>query len=430
MMEDLKKTITDLAVSADINVAGYMQDDGTFLYEISKSEHLPAAALLLDSPTVPSKTAIYTNLREDHWLYTYKTARAKQGGLVFVDTKKPDKLNVFVAKKAVANKRSLKVLAGNSATGPLGKAGGLFKAAEDLAENPVFYKKVAKDHSKEKGLHRALRYYMLAAYAALGKCATVDYKDGNYVCALAVSDSGQIISWGVNSGSFHHGEVNMLLNYFSENATAKHLPPNTIIFSTLTPCKQCSGYIESVREKGQVAIFMGQEDTGEFGREGAKYGMYLRDLTDPVQARVEKDGLLRKTIKTENKPTPTKTDRTKTTQVKTIDAQTVKDLARYSIDDKLKELITDGSIAGKIGETCKTELIQSYNTLNRKFIKPRVTTISKPVPSVADKSDPATTDKPQTTEELADQIIKVAVLTYLRNWLGTVGTATTFKIVA
>lgn len=403
-MPDLSEVILKLRQqNPGGNIAGYME--GTkFIYEASSSDNLPAAAFLFDGSATRIKAHVYTTLPISHWLYTYMGAKDKNGGLVHVSGNL--KVNINVTESARAGKRTIKVVGGQAPAGPLGSGGGLFEATKTLAS----YKgkkgeKVPKVHTEEKGLHRALRYYMLAAYAVLGKCAKANYEGGNYVCALAVNDSGQIFSWGVNSGSFHHGEVNMLMNYFSNNPTEKALPANTIVFSTLTPCQQCSGFLQSVNPG---RIFMGQKDTGPVGQAGEAFGSFLGKLTDPIMARVSSgEGLTRRdgTVTTYDLTVATKKNKLGAVTVPKFVTDPAPKGTRFELDTVLEQLVTDGNIASKIGQYCRRELRHSYDTLDQKYWKTR------PL-------------------DILDGKVKMAVLTYLHQWMKTVDATVSEKTIA
>src|SRR5579884_2215055 len=142
------------------NIAGYLSG-GTFYYHISKSENLPAAVAVMDSLRLDG-AVVYTNLKKTHWLYTY-TGSTDDGGkaaMAYVH----DSTATADEAKPITTPLKYRVVAGTGTSpGPIG--GGLFQAAKDLRDHPALYKKGGKVHTKEKGLHRALRYYMLAAYS-------------------------------------------------------------------------------------------------------------------------------------------------------------------------------------------------------------------------------------------------------------------------
>ncbi len=363
------------------NIAGYVAlgNDGkwNFYYEVSGNPSLPAAVYLFDSPARGNLT-VYTNVLRPHWLYTYM-----DGPLDSIDTRLGP--SSIVADKPVQLKRqTLKLVAGEGGEGPL-KNGGLYAAAEKLIVNKtnsgrlLSYKKGRQRNvrSEQKGMNRALRYYMLAAYALLGKGIGQGYGEGKYISALLVSDKGKILSWGMNSNvtgdNFHHGEVNMLLNYFATSKGQSTLPKNCVVFSTLTPCQQCADYLQTVRAN-HTYIFMGQKDGGRMGSAGEASADYLRDLTDPVRV-VNKKGF-------------------------------EEGVEAYPIDASLAQSVKgkNGTAASRIGKWCSNELTASVDTLNRKGAKDR-------------------------NENLNEQQVKVQVLGYLNNWLKTVQLQSVDKVV-
>jgi tRNA(Arg) A34 adenosine deaminase TadA len=395
-MAQLKSLFSELEKTSPrgtSNIAGYIEGSN-FHYRISNNENLPAAVTVLD--LVGKKYGlIYTNLNKDHWIYTYTgvSGGESQNSLLHVD----DSNTVASQAKLMTGQAKVRVLADEGpGPAPLGGGGGLFQAAKGLEEdeNPVVYKGAEKVHTKEKGLHRALRYYMLAAYALLGKCAKSDYTGGNYIAALMVDDAGRILSYGVNSGWFHHGEVNMLLDYFRRNSAAGKFPSKTIIFSTLTPCKQCSKYLQASRPDESV-IFMGQKDPGSLGKVGEKFATYLDAATDPILNRVATPVMKAEVIGT--KVIPGAWGKPPTKQNVYQDVKVGENVKHYTLDLALSGKMGEGaSVAEQIGEKCKLTLIESMSTLTHKFSKQR-----------------------PTTEEALDQGVKIPILHYLNKWISS-----------
>jgi hypothetical protein len=339
------------------NVAGYIEKSGekkTFVYVLSESLNLPAAAYVMDTAGKAAKT-VYTNLANDHWILTYTKRRP-----LYCVTDETADPRVDVTRPLGGAK--LSVLGGDRASLEPIPGGGLYAAAKRLAGGGKG--NVAK--GKDNGLERALRYYMLAGYSLLGLCAEAGYSEGNYIAALMVSDTGKILSFGVNSGFFHHGEVNMLFNYFSRpgNSTKAKFEENTIVFSTLTPCKQCTDYLLACKPT-ESHIYIGQADTGEFGKEGAKYFEFLDKVTKPPN-------------------------------IMAMYSSTLKKEALHShLSSKMNT--EEGMIAKQIGLKCKETLLGSAKTFVAKTLKDR-----------EGQGDPE------------EQALKHAVLTYLAGWLGTV----------
>lgn len=390
------------------NIAGYIDQDETFKYHVSNNENLPAAAVVFDligkqqNPT----GKVYTNSRKGHWIYTYTSGSGSEGGRELLYAHDSN-ASAKEAKSMEEGKGKVRVVAGEvSGQGPLKPKGGLFQAAKDLhdGKKQVSYKGV-DNHTREKGLHRALRYYMLAAFALLGKGAQAGYDQGNYIAALLVDDQGGILSYGVNSGWFHHGETNMLLNYFCAHSSQSKFPANTIIFSTLTPCQQCSKYLQGTRPDESV-IFIGQLDSGSKGSEGEKYGKHLSAVTDPIRNRVAKPKMeVRDTGKFKEVkgwgPTPSKVPITELVQV----GETV---TKPILETLLSEQMREGStVAEQIGKNCSEVLIQSRATFAHKYAK-----------------------KEKRNQELEDQLVKCQVLEYLNTWVEGVNLASKLKTIS
>ena len=387
------------------NIAGYIDQGGIFRYHVSNSEHLPAAAVVFDLIGKGKRKdgTVYTNLRKAHWIYTYTSGAQSEGGndLVYVDG---SNAVASEAKSMEEGKGKVRVLAGEGPNpGPL-QGGGLFQAARDLHDtNALMSYKGMDDHSRTKGLHRALRYYMLAAYALLGKSAEAGYAGGNYIAALLVNDEGKILSWGVNSGWFHHGETNLLLNYFSEHASDVRFPSNTILFSTLTPCRQCSKYLQSTRADESV-IFIGQNDPGSRGREGEKFGVHLSAVTDPVRNRVVTPKMgFRDTGK--RTVTGGAWGKPSTTVPVMEQVKIGENVEKSNLEVLLAQKMRDGAtVAEQIGQHCKELLIQSRVTFTHKQTKVR-------------------------DHKLDDQLIKYQVLDYLNTWMKRVSLQSELKAI-
>jgi tRNA(Arg) A34 adenosine deaminase TadA len=361
------KVITDLATGGK-NVAGYIEERGgknTFVYVQSKSLNLPAAAYVMDTlGTDKDLYNIFTNLPWDHWFLTYTTnnedvVRVTDATLEpWVDDTRP------------LNGATLSVLGGDRAILEPIPGGGLYDTAERLAAGGK------GNTGRDKGLERALRYYLLAGHSLLGLCAEGGYSQGNYIAALMVGDTGKILSFGVNSSYWHHGEVNMLFNYFSRegNSTKPKFEEKTIVFSTLTPCKQCTDYLLACRPT-KSHIYIGQEDTGSFGEEGANYFEFLDDVTKPLQIQPIDGGL-----------------------------------KRVALHSHLSNQIRNkrGTVAKNIGRYCQEILKQSKEFFVKKTHKDR---------DDLKREDKKGVEKDRNKEE---QDLKRDVLSYLAAWLDTV----------
>lgn len=347
------------------NCAGYFNTDGSFDFCFSANQRIPAAAYVLDHLKAKClnerKTQIFTNIREDHWIRTYfKNVISIQSSQ---DLVRKCKIAGTDKKQGKCIDSSFDLNAGfHSDTPPLG--GGLYEAAKNIKSQPTA--------GREKAMARVLRYYMLACYSLLALEKEVGYNGGNYVAALLVSDKGEILSYGINNGqsraSFHHAEVNMLLSYFSRNPGAK-FPDKSIVFSTLTPCKQCTDYLIESRSQNSV-IFFGQKDTGPSGSAGEAIGEAISDVTKPLHGS---------TISTSG-------------------------IRKIQIDQSLNSCHSgDSSIASKIGKSgaSATILQSAIDKFDHKLHK------------ISERST-------STPEESEESIIKDKVLTYLGMFMLTI----------
>jgi tRNA(Arg) A34 adenosine deaminase TadA len=265
-MAKLTDLLTDLGKRGAPEFAGYVKG-GEFLYWTTDNASLPAAAYVVDQLGKDRNTTVYSSIPPTHWILTYlrKQIRHPQAK----GTRIP---SVDVTARKLADP-ALKVFGGFRKLAPP-LTSGLYAAAAGMAPGKTLT-------GEAKGLERCLRYYMLATYALLGLCKHMGYNGGNFVAALMVSDTGEILSYGVNSGSYHHAEVNMLLSYFSRNPTDTKFPSKTIVFSSLTPCEQCTGYLVATKPADCV-IYFGQEDTGSYGSAGKSISKAISDETKPV----------------------------------------------------------------------------------------------------------------------------------------------------
>ncbi|SAL13226.1 Cytidine and deoxycytidylate deaminase zinc-binding region [Caballeronia choica] len=125
----------------------------------------------------------------------------------------------------------------------------------------IYDEEVPAAHSK------ARRIYMLATFCLLKKLGFV-YTDrtlGHNIGTMLVSKTGKVLSWGVNTGEYRHAEVNTLIGYFLRNPTETNLPVESVLFSTLKPCRMCSTFINQAWNGGKTRVFYGMMDEGESG---------------------------------------------------------------------------------------------------------------------------------------------------------------------
>ncbi|CAN7767419.1 hypothetical protein LJR084_007438 [Variovorax sp. LjRoot84] len=381
--EDLRETLYELCQSPTItsptggeNVAGYI--DGTE-FKFYKSDNLarPAVVNAILGKAKSNYATVYTNRADALWIKHYPKMKVK-----LMDQLKPNEgdgaVGVTLALQTV--KKWPSQIAALALKAPL-PDGGLYAAAAGLSKDLDL-----PPGSRKKGLARALRYYMLATYSLVDISSAEGYEGlKNYVGALLVSDRGQILAAGINTGSFRHAEVSMLLSYFRNNPTATKVPENSVIFSTLTPCKGCTGFL-SVTKSSNCVIYFGQEDTGKDGKVGKKISTQLSEKTKAPVGRSK-----------EKLPGEIDTDDTEDTEGTGVVAiGTASEIHKVQVDKGLTSCMGTGSIATQIGKAkhAKEVLRSGSEALIHKMLRTR-----------------ATTD--------AESEVKHAVLTHIGQWLGT-----------
>ncbi|MEF7612609.1 hypothetical protein V4F39_01720 [Aquincola sp. MAHUQ-54] len=355
------------------NVAGYLSGGKTnrrFNYFRSSSAALPAFVNALEAA---GRAKVYTNLDPAPWP---KHIVQNIKGKASLQLHEGDgALEVTPAEQAV-RKWPSRVIS-TSGAAPVG-GGGLHAAARGLMTSAT----LAAEGSRERGLQRALRYYMLATYALVDISGEESFKGlNNYIGAMLVGDDGAILAAGINTGSYRHAEVSMLLSYFRSHPTATALPAKSVVFSTLTPCKQCTAYLTAVKASDTV-IYFGQKDTGKDGRAGEKIGKQLSEKTSAPHGRSKT--ALTGTVPDEG-------------GLGVVATGTASGIHKVAIDQGLTSCMGSGSIAGQIGEAGDSrEILRSTSdALIHKTVKDR------------SGSD-------------AEAQLKQAVLTYVTGWLGRV----------
>jgi tRNA(Arg) A34 adenosine deaminase TadA len=382
-IEDLLDTLYELCQDPSIktptggdNVAGYI--DGTeFKFYKSKSLGRPAVVNAILGKAKSSNATVYTNRADALWIKDYPRMKVK-----LMDQLKPNEgdgaVRVTTAFQSV--KKWPRQVAALALKAPL-PDGGLYAAAAGLSKDLDL-----PPGSRKKGLARALRYYMLATYSLVDISSAEGYEGlKNYVGALLVSDQGQILAAGINTGSFRHAEVSMLLSYFRNNLTATKVPENSVIFSTLTPCKGCTGFLK-VTKSSNCVIYFGQEDTGKDGRKGKQISTQLSEKTKTPVGRSK-----------ETLPGEIQSDDTDDTEGTGVVATgTASGIHKVQVDKGLTSCMGTGSIATQIGKAkhAKEVLRSGSEALIHKMLKTR-----------------AASD--------AENEVKQAVLTYIGQWLGT-----------
>lgn len=381
--EDLWETLYELCQDPAItrptggnNVAGYI--DGTvFKYYKSNNLARPAVVNAILGKAKSNNATVYTNRADALWIRNYPKMKVK-----LMDQLKPNEgdgaVRVTTAFQTV--KKWPRQIAALALKAPL-PDGGLYAAAAGLSKGLDL-----PPGSRKKGLARALRYYMLATYSLVDISSAEGYEGlKNYVGALLVSDQGQILAAGINTGSFRHAEVSMLLSYFRNNPTATKVPENSVIFSTLTPCKGCTGFL-SVTKSSNCVIYFGQEDTGKDGKVGKKISTQLSEKTKAPVGRSK-----------EKLPGEIDTDDTEDTEGTGVVAiGTASEIHKVQVDKGLTSCMGAGSIATQIGKAkhAKEVLRSGSEALIHKMLKTR-----------------AAKD--------TESEVKQAVLTYIGQWLGT-----------
>ncbi|GLQ99219.1 hypothetical protein [Dyella mobilis] len=353
------------------NVAGFILGN-KFKYVVSENVALPAAVNALQ--LCNKRGRVYTNSADAlKWLKHYPALNIKSSANLVADNGDGAK---SITPERVAVLTWPKQIESLGFTGPLA-GGGLYAAASSVMAQGKAY---APASGKDKALVSALRYYMLAAYSLVDISAEESFAGlKNYVGALLVSDAGEILSAGINTGAFRHAEVSMLLSYFRKNPGVTKIPERSIIFSTLTPCRGCTGYLELSKSASSV-IYFGQMDTGKDGKVGAKISKQLSDQTKAPQG-VEKEKF---SIKLEDEVGAV------------VTLATCSKINKTQIDTGLSNCMGEGSIATQIGHSAdaKKVLRSASEALIHKVLK----------------------DRPAD----AEQDVKHQVLQYVCSWLGTV----------
>lgn len=355
------------------NIAGFI-DGKNFKYYESSSTKLPAVVNALQAKAKSNKATIYTNSLEALWIKHYPLIKVKH-----MDALKSAEGDgaVEVTPVVQVTKKWPRRLGAMALAAPLA-GGGLYAAAAGLSKDLDL-----PAGSRKKGLARALRYYMLAAYSLVDISSEESYEGlRNYVGALLVSDQGKILAAGINTGSYRHAEVSMLLSYFRDNPTATTIPERSIIFSTLTPCRGCTGYLSAARSTDSV-IYFGQEDTGKDGKVGARISAQLSAKTKEPHGQ-SKDIL------------PGSVDVEDVGGDGVVSGGSISSIHKIQVDKGLASCMGEGSIATQIGKAKESRALirSSSDALVHKMLKSR-----------------------QGGDD--EHAVKDAVLHYIGQWLGT-----------
>lgn len=255
---------------AATSVAAALVNGDELHYFESPHTMIPAAAYMLNCSTYKNKD-LFTNLAPNNWILEYTKRSVRHTGQ-YRDSRRRDVSAKQVQLKPIASLDLPPLLTYPDNSAPL--AGGLYDAAKAAVG-----RKALPDRSTVSVNEKLLRYYMLAAYSLVAMSAEMDYEGlGNHVGTIMVDDNGKIIAAGVNTGYYRHAEVTTLIDYFSKNSGATKFPERTIVFSTLTPCEQCTKYLETSAPTESV-IYFGQLDTGSSGKAGLRLGPALSSVT-------------------------------------------------------------------------------------------------------------------------------------------------------
>jgi tRNA(Arg) A34 adenosine deaminase TadA len=352
------------------NVAGFIDGD-TFKYFESDNLMLPAVINALE---IKERVWIYTNSIVPLWIKNYPGIKVR-----FMDRLQANEGDgsSMVTPVLQTTKKWPRQLSALALPAPLPE-GGLHAAAAGLSK--------ALDlpaDSREKGLARALRYSMLATYALVDISAAEAYEGlKNFVGALLVSDKGQILAAGINTGSFRHAEVSMLLTYFRNNPAATKIPENSVIFSTLTPCKGCTGYL-SVAKSSNCVIYFGQEDTGKDGRAG-----------NAISTQISKS--TKEPLGQSKAALPGAAEPGKVSGEGVVSVGSASGVYKIQVDKGLSSCMGDGSIATQIGtaRNAREVLNSASEALIQKMLKTR-------------------------SSGTLESAVKTAVLQHIGQWLGT-----------
>lgn len=199
--------------------------------------------------------------------YFESTKRRQARGKIAVNYSVNSWINANTAQELHYTKKDIKALPKFKEACPVPKSLSLWEEFPivPLGPAPSFQGLGAEDTNK--AISRARRVYMLACFALLKKKGLIKKTrtHGHNIGSILCSDSGQVLSWGVNNGGYRHAEVNTIINYFRLNPTKSALPADAVLFSTLKPCRMCSTFIKSSYTGGKIRVWYGMMDEGGSG---------------------------------------------------------------------------------------------------------------------------------------------------------------------
>ena len=268
----------------DDSVAGYLEpgrapgDPHRFVHWRSSNAMLPAFVNCLEDGG--DMRRVYTNHEQAPW------ARPRGPGVKRRDNLRADEGDGarMVEPVLVTTRRWPVRVAGSGGPAPL--PGGLHAAARSSAESTGAGE--ARGETGASTPTRLLRHYALAARTLIALSAASRFTGvHDHVGALLVSDRGAILAAGINTGSYRHAEVSLLLSWFRDHPSARTLPAKSIVLSTLTPCRQCTRYL-SLAKAPDTLIRFDEADAGRSGRVGERIAEQLVTVADrrpgPVSA--------------------------------------------------------------------------------------------------------------------------------------------------
>lgn len=251
----------------DDSIAGYLEprvgshdDPCRFVYWRSSNAMLPAFVNCLEDGG--DMRRVYTNHERAPWV------RPRGPGVKRRDNLRPgdgDGSLLIEPSLMPSRKWPSRVSAARS---PAPLTGGLHAAA--LAWPQSVSESGSPGAHVAPGLTGSLHYYALAARTLIALSATCGFSGlHDHVGAILVSDAGAILAAGINTGSYRHAEVSLLVSYFRNHPKARTLPERCLVFSTLTPCRQCTRYL-SLAKAPDTLIRFDEADRGRSGRVGER----------------------------------------------------------------------------------------------------------------------------------------------------------------